>query len=255
MSAFLVGHKDNADWLQQALESYVARDIDSILSSIPDNLKIQDNPTYRFISIDTEHQVLRHSSRTLSIHLDRVMRFLVEKYSNCHITLQLYHQRILETALRVSIVDLPTDIYNGSLKITKNIDNSKYQHIVKQSMPEAATTPLRSLDGSESFDRVNKVLSILGDGRHGILSHSSTDKHQLLISRVENIITNDEWKIRDLSLAESLGSWIFGYVKYGDQDSLDNLLRLRSLVDEDVCLYSMRTLSYGLYCLRYVFIS
>lgn len=232
---------EDSMWLLEAMELYTASNIDTMLANIPEELEVDFN---FFVDNNLIHLAYNYDSFILERR--DLVKYIVTKYSHKDIDITEYLEEILESALSIQIPDgLIVNLKNGkflegSLKITKNI-SSKYQDAIKRALLPAVMHFLKPLYlGLGEINLMKNLILLLNREEYNPRIRSYTRVYHNLVGIIDNIISNDKWKIRDLNLAESFGSWVYDYVTKKDASALKNILKLKSLADKGLPIYSLK---------------
>jgi hypothetical protein len=91
----------------------------------------------------------------------------------------------------------------------------------------------------DSGTRMNDVMELLGSCEDGLRSRSPRNKRRYLYDRLVKLFKNNEWKIKDTTLANKVGFWIRDYIVDGNLASYSNFCRLKVMTHKGQPIYSM----------------
>ncbi len=103
---------------------------------------------------------------------------------------------------------------------------------------------VRMLDCGEAeswnLERINEIIDVLGKGDDEKRNRSYRKKMRHIEVRLKEIFTTNEWRIRDMELANKVGHWITRYIEHGNLAALTNLCKLKIMThDGNTPIYSM----------------
>ena len=85
-------------------------------------------------------------------------------------------------------------------------------------------------------------MEILGKCDEGLTSKSSRTKRRGLMVRLREIMSKNEWNLRDVELANQVGLWIIDYIQDGNVAAFRDLCRLKVMTHKGLPIYSMETM-------------
>lgn len=94
-----------------------------------------------------------------------------------------------------------------------------------------------SFFGPEHLNRLDEILSILEVEEK---SKSVKKKTKALTKKMQDIFKNNEWRIRDMELADKISVWINRYILKGCLASLTNLCKLKVMTHNNMPIYSIQ---------------
>lgn len=90
-----------------------------------------------------------------------------------------------------------------------------------------------------NFDHMNEILDILGNCEAEKRNRSFNKKLRRITDRMGEIFKNNEWRIRDMELADRIGGWVAQYIVHGNLAALTNLCKLKIMTHNNMPIYSM----------------
>lgn len=226
---------EELDWISQATEP-IDSELNEVLGILPDEVIINFELYTKIID--------NHYNFNLSV--DDVVSYFLRKQTIGNISWQ--SKRILMPCfeLQVSencILDFETKTITGEIKLIK----------VQSTMDEKV---LEGMLGREGIDQVafmrfsgpgigraNEIMEILGKCELGLRSRSERKKRSVIKIRLCEIFKGNEWKIKDTTLANKVGSWICSYICDGELAALGNFARLKVMTHKGDPIYSMEELT------------
>lgn len=90
-------------------------------------------------------------------------------------------------------------------------------------------------------ERLNEMLDMLGNARPEDLKTRSVNyKSTAVRDCFSNIMLHNRWNIRNMELADRIGTWIFSYVERGNLAALANLAKLKVMTHKGLPIYSIQ---------------
>ena len=81
---------------------------------------------------------------------------------------------------------------------------------------------------------------ILGGCGEAMKNKSGKKKVTAIKERLIKIFETNEWRIRDMALANKVGFWIKGYISGGNLADLTNLCKLKVMTHNNMPIYSVK---------------
>jgi hypothetical protein len=91
----------------------------------------------------------------------------------------------------------------------------------------------------DGIGRANEIMEILGGCEGGLRTRSIRRKRAALHDRLVKLFKDNEWNIKDTTLANKVGFWICSYVKEGNLAAFSNFCRLKVMTHKGQPIYSM----------------
>ena len=219
---------DELDWLSQATEPIEAS-INHLLAKFPDEIDID------FKTLSSAMQVGWRNIRITKSEL-------IERYVRRNISADMFPKTSEEKNMLYNCFDFEKRILDGKVSIvkTKNtFDNKELEKIFGLHGIEKLT--FLNIDQTK-FSRANEVMEILGKCDEGLTSKSSRTKRRGLMVRLREIMSKNEWNLRDVELANQVGLWIIDYIQDGNVAAFRDLCRLKVMTHKGLPIYSMETM-------------
>lgn len=70
-------------------------------------------------------------------------------------------------------------------------------------------------------------------------SRSKKVKYNAIESKMQEIMKNNEWNIRDLDLSNRVGKWLVEYLQYGNMAALSNFCKMKAMTHNNEPIYSI----------------
>ncbi len=231
MGVFDDSKLEQLDWMTQMTET-IDSDLNELLARLPDKMPIS-----------TEHITANSGNTYLSLSvMDLVRKFLEDEY---HLTWK--EETIIKNCFRLETVgDVELDARTG--KMTGEVNLIK----TIKTLSDEELQPLMGLKGLEKLprashfgdnppvERVNEILDILGECNDALRSRSFAKKMKKVKDRLTSIFKENEWRIRDMALANKVSVWVGGYVRDGNLADLTNLCKLKVMTHSNMPIYSVK---------------
>lgn len=223
---------ESLDWISQATEP-IESHLNDLLASLPDETNID---------IDFFISLLRRTN-TLDISKESVIANLVSSIMDKHISFEerqvLESCFVLETDGNIEI-NLDTRTMTGSIRLIKTVftleDKILQRYMGKEGLNHVSWMSIPP-DGGAS--RLKDVAELLGKCDEAIATRSSYKKRTLVVSRLSDILRNNEWNVKSSELADKIGKWIAEYVETGNAAAYSNFCRLKVMTHKGQAIYSM----------------
>ena len=88
--------------------------------------------------------------------------------------------------------------------------------------------------------RMNEMLDLLGSCEEHMRNRSARKKTNAIVHRLRTIFNTNEWRIRDMDLANKVGFWIKGYIQDGNLADLTNITKLKVMTHNNMPIYSVK---------------
>ena len=99
---------------------------------------------------------------------------------------------------------------------------------------------VRDYRSDAPLERLNEVLDILGNCQETMSNRSVRKKVIRIKERLSEIFKTNEWRIRDMGLANKVGFWIRGYIMNGNLADLTNFCKLKVMTHNNMPIYSVK---------------
>lgn len=123
------------------------------------------------------------------------------------------------------------------IKVTQNLDDKILEKLLGQ---EGLYTVYNCDFSQYNMSRANDIMEMLGECESGIKTKTYRKKRSVVLHRLEAIFRNNEWKIKDMELANKVGYWVRSYIEDGNIAALSNLCRLKVMTHTGNPIYSMK---------------
>jgi hypothetical protein len=226
---------EQLDWMSQmteTIESY----LNTILAKLPNQIII------------TAEDILRHSGTSyLQLNVNNLISDYIDKSrDDSHITWEEHNLLLKCFAFEIkkdAEIDLRTGILSGEITLVK----------IKQTFSDEDLQPLMGRTGVDiigrvsdygggnvPIERLNEILDILGGCGEAMKNRSGKKKAVAIKNRLRQIFATNEWRIRDMTLANKIGTWIRGYIVDGNLADLTNLCKLKVMTHNNMPIYSVK---------------
>lgn len=225
---------EELDWVSQAIEPIESK-LSEFLAAIPDETTIDYN---MYIKLINDRWDIGLSLHTVINHL------MIEHCKILFYNLYWQHQDELIKCFSFSsdedlIIDFKNQTLVGTLRViktTSTLDEKVLENLLGR------LGAMRVVDiciTTFSNGRANEVMEILGGCDHGIKTRSPRQKQLAIRDRLVKLFKDNEWKIKDTTLADNVGIWISLYIKEGNLAAWSNFCKLKVMTHKNQPIYSM----------------
>ncbi len=227
---------EELDWISQTTEP-IDSELNEILEKLPNELNITFDKYVKIIK----------KGYGLDIGLNSILAFLMEENSvEYH---QLGRQKFEElmkcfkfesTGLDLQLNFETKSIDGGTIKFVKiatTLDEKVLENILGRE-GVSAVSGMGWIPPS-GLSRTNEIMELLGGCEVGLKTRAFRKKKQELVNRLITLFKNNEWNIKDTTLADKVGYWIADYIKEGNLAALSNFCRLKVMTHKGQAIYSM----------------
>ena len=226
-------HKlEQLDWMTQITET-IESDLNTLLAKLPDRTLVT-----------AQDLIENGGSSYLSLSVGNIIH-RVERATSSYDgpALSWDEQNKLESCFSFEVdgdveFNLETHTLCGTITLVKTT----------QTLSDEDLQPLMGQRGigyikyaaTHSMERMNEILDILGDCGNDIKGRSGRNKIRRIKARLEEIFNKNEWRIRDMKLANKVGMWIMGYIATANLADLTNLCKLKVMTHSNMPIYSVK---------------
>jgi hypothetical protein len=228
-------HKlEQLDWMTQMTET-IDSDLNSLLAKLPDRTHM------------TVKEIIESGgSSYMTLSVRDVVRKQIRRIDQ-QITLAWDEETILYKCFQFEVtgepeIDLQSEVLTGGVAIVKVIQTLSDEDL-QQLMGKRGIEALgrrRDYSNGVSIERMNEILDMLGKCEEDMRNRSVKKKAERLKSRLREIFQTNEWRIRDMQLANKVGLWIRGYLRDGNLADLVNLTKLKVMTHNNMPIYSVK---------------
>jgi hypothetical protein len=224
---------EQLDWMTQITET-IDSELNGLLARLPDKMVININDLTNTIS-----------SSYGSLHTDSVVRALLNKTpGGSELSWEEMKQIIecfkFETEGELELDFTKPNPLKGELFLVKKVstlDDKDLQEMMgSKGLDELAQY---FFDKDPPLDRMNEILDILGGSEAFMRNRSVKKKMYAIRHRMKNIFVTNEWRIRDMTLANKVCGWIRGYIHTGNLADLTNLCKIKVMTHSNMPIYSI----------------
>lgn len=225
------------DWLSQATEPIESK-LNEILGIMPDRVEIP---------YDLLCRIVNDGYFSNSIPKTKVIQVIaaeVSKNEEYH-TLGYKESEMLTSCFSFeveenTIIDFESKILAGKIYLVKNRNTFEDKDLEKI-MGEVGFQAVSSMAiyDAPRMSRANEIMDLLGKCESGLKTRSGRNKQRMIKQRMNDIYKNNEWKLKDLELANKVGQWIRDYVVDGNLAAFSNFCRLKVMTHKGAPIYSM----------------
>jgi hypothetical protein len=224
---------EQLDWMTQITET-IESELNTLLAKLPDRIEF---------SAERVGEYVRESSY-FSIQVDGIVRDLVTMAGG---DLSWEEEAKLAKCFKFdgnSEVEFnaETGQLSGTIVMVKTVPTLSDEEL-QVFMGVRGMRTVRDFDLGDAenwnLERINEILDILGTCDDEKRNRSYRKKMRRIEARLKTIFTTNEWRIRDMELADKVGVWIVKYIEYGHLPALINLSKLKIMTHSNMPIYSM----------------
>ena len=212
-------------------------DLNFILANLPDRIPI------------TVDQIIESGG---SMHMDLSLKGIVRKLIrqiNTDSGLSWDEEHLLETCFVFELkgepeIDLRNDTMTGEIAVVKIVHTFSDENLLPFMGKRGIETisRLREHDAGDGaiLERLNEIMDLIGSCNEDMRHRSVKKKVNRIRYRLASIFATNEWRIRDMGLANKVGYWIRNYVTSGTLSDLVNLTKLKVMTHSNMPIYSVK---------------
>lgn len=220
---------EQLDWMVQITETIDA-DVNGLLARLPDRVEFP----YEEMAQYADSYSLSASSEVRNFL--RQIPDVVTSYEEDEMLANCYKFELSEGAE----TDLESGVMTGTLTLVKQFQTFTDEQLQAVMGTRGIGHVRRASFGKDALPRVNEILDILGESSEAMSNKSSSKKMQQLKIRLSTIFKNNEWRIRDMKLADKIGYWITSYIETGNLAALTNLCKVKIMTHNNMPIYSIQ---------------
>jgi hypothetical protein len=219
---------EQLDWMVQITETIEA-DINGLLARLPQETSF-------------EYKDLIEHLDGYSLSSDTVVRALLRELG-AQVTWD--EENMLSKCFRFEvtgpgIVDVENRVLHGKVSLVKVVQTFTDEELLTIMGERGLSAIGREDYPKDAFSRMNEILDTLGDCGEALKGKSQNNKINQIRRRLGKIFKENEWRIRDMSLANKIGYWIADYIKTGNLASLTNFCKVKIMTHNNMPIYSVQ---------------
>ena len=221
---------EKLDWMTQITET-IDSELNELLARLPDRIEFSLNDILKWVS----------SGSQFSVRTDSVVRDLLayERSLSWEESSKIVKCFKLEMSPTLT-VDFERLTMEGTLTLIKVIPTLADEEL-QPLMGAKGIDALRQVDFDDKWplDRLNEMLDVLGKGEEAQRTRSQKKKMIRIRERLREIFGDNEWRIRDMALADKIGYWIADYISTGNLAALTNFCKIKVMTHNNMPIYSV----------------
>jgi hypothetical protein len=231
MGVFSDDKLEQLDWMTQMTET-IDSDLNTVLAQLPDRLEI------------TPSMIVSQSGNySLNLSLTGLVRRLVENVDGGR-TVSWEEERIISKCFHFEgseaiELDLKNNTLSGQLALVKTVKTLSDEDL-QPLMGSRGIDMLSRISRDAPVERLNEILDLLGGCSETIKNRSTRKKNEQIIARLRQIFATNEWRIRDMNLANKVSFWIKEYAIDGNLAAFTNLCKLKVMTHNNMPIYSVK---------------
>lgn len=229
-------HKlEQLDWMSQmteTIESY----LNLILAKLPER-----------VVITAKDIISENNSSYMSLSISSIIDNDIHRLGK-PFNLSWDEERLLQQCFTFECSGEPEiDLRHGTLsgeisliKIKQTFSDEDLQPLMGRKALEIFGRASEYGNSDAPIERLNEILDILGGCGEAMKNRSGKKKAFAIKARLSLIFSTNEWRIRDMTLANKVGIWIKGYITNGNLADLTNLCKLKVMTHNNMPIYSVK---------------
>lgn len=225
---------EQLDWMSQITET-IESEINGLLARLPDRFELDISYIRKYAAYTQ-----------FSISSDSVVQDLIRNQSVLT-SLEYGEMSAMAKCFRLEMspnfeINFETDVITGSLALVKvipTLTDEELQPLMGMKGIEAVRRINYDTEDKTILGRMNEMLDVLGKSEDAILTRSFKKKSNQIILRLREIFSTNEWRIRDMQLANKIGKWIADYISTGNLAALTNFCKLKVMTHNNMPIYSV----------------
>lgn len=226
---------EELDWVSQITEG-IESELNGLLTNLPDKLELD----YSYVSSMLDGR----DSPTLTV--ESVVRHLVSitpksKAVSWDDQRTIINCFVLETEGNSIALDLSNHTLTGKIFLVKH-RSTLSDDVLQAKMGRNGLSMLTRIHWNNvvgAVGRANEILELLEVKKELLNSRSTRQKTKTLHDKLEKILSNNEWRIRDTELADKIGYWIADYISSGNLAAFSNFCKLKVMTHQGGPIYSI----------------
>lgn len=222
---------EQLDWMTQITET-IESELNGLLARLPDVVELNYNTVISFVDFNY----------SMRLDSDRVVRKILQEHGK---KLSWEDESTIKGCytFEVSddlIIDMESRTMIGSIKLVKTTPTLSCEQL-QMAMGRKGINSIESTrwNDSNAIVRANEVMDLLGNCEHALKNRSYRKKRAAITDRLVRIFTTNEWRIRDMELADKIGLWISQYISNGNLAAFSNFCKVKVMTHQGGPIYSI----------------
>ena len=225
------------DWMSQITET-IDSEVNGLLARLPERLEL---------NYDSITSLMESSYHGLSLTPGSVVRFVVRlllRSVSDKPSLSWEDQRLIESCFELECSDtVELDFENktlvGYIHLVKTVQTIADEDLQK-TMGSRGIQQLSRVNWNEApTSRIHDIMELLGGLENDMKGRSYRRKYEATRRRLIKIFKDNEWRIRDMALADKVGFWIASYIGTGNLAAYSNFCKLKVMTHQNMPIYSI----------------
>lgn len=225
---------ENLDWMSQMTET-IESEVNSLLAKMPDRIKLDIDSVLSFMS--SGYSSMRLSSDSVARH---VLKCIPDRPK-----MSWEEEKTVQNCFELEIsdeftLDLETRTMTGEIHLVKVITTLD-DELLQKHMGQEGIQQLSRVRHSDNFSmgRANEIIELLGGSQEALRGRSARRKIEAIRQKLMRIFSNNEWRIRDTTLANKVGKWVAEYIENGNLAAFSNFCKLKVMTHQNMPIYSI----------------
>ena len=227
---------ERLDWMTQITET-IDSELSDILAELPDRVE--------YDAAKLAQNIHSHSYVSFSFSSDYVVPHLISDLPQYR-ALTWAEQSAIARCFKFEIspdleFNLETKAMSGTMALVKIVHAFEDDEL-QRLMGAKGLAGFRSrviFNDEWPIERFNEILDILGSCDEDKKNRSQNKKTRRIEARLREIFSTNEWRIRDMTLADKVCDWAADYILSGNLAALTNLCKLKVMTHHNMPIYSV----------------
>lgn len=221
---------EQLDWMTQVTET-IDSELNGLLARLPDEKKFNLEDLLPLLD----------DSYSLSLSSGNLVRQMLTEIEN-----NLEYEEINRIAQCFKFefsgpleINYETLEMTGELKLVKVVKTIEDEDLQKM-MGGKGLDSFKSNGYNETMcPRANEILEVIDAPKETRRTRSIRKKMRAIRERLKIVFTNNEWRIRDMDLANKISLWSIDYIRTGNLSGMVNLCKLKAMTTYNMPIYSI----------------
>lgn len=226
---------EELDWVSKAIEP-LEHKLSGILVTLPNEVDIDYNMLTAVLG----------ESYYLQMDVSSILRYLQKQYKTGRTSYE--EDKKLDACFKLEVepgtsVDFDNKVLVGSIRLTKtkfSFEDSDLKNLMGMSGLQYYTSNINR--HNTNVARITEVMDVLGvnkDEEDFYKTRSGNRKTIMLANRLNRLMRENEWNIRNMDIADKVPQWIVDYVNDGNLAAWANLCKLKVMTHKGLPIYSV----------------
>lgn len=225
---------EQLDWMTQITET-IESNLNGLLARLPDKVE--------FDAASLLAEIGRGYGSNLYLSANNIVRSYITALNEARNVGYEEQRRLTECFQFEASPDFELDAESGTMKgslilrkIVPTLEDEELQAMMGQKGLEQFD---RVHWSDSSLSRIHEIMDLLGGLEKEMAGRAFRKKNVAVRRRLIEIFSKNEWRIRNMELADKIGLWIALYIRNGDLSALINLTKVKVMTHNNMPIYSI----------------